>query len=236
MDPLAEKKPFLSAYVYCRNNPMVFIDPDGRDEFEVSSDGRSVKVADNTSKDIVYSLNKKGERINSREYDYNTINLSSAKEGKSNFYFLKVKGDDQAKNLFEFLTTPENFELKKGQNVEWSRILTGVAGEKGTNFLTTSQNRDKDAAAVYLFDNQLTGKNGYTIRGHDHNHPSNEPTPSGTGGFGGDIAVMKNWKKEGNVSPYSQFRIFTPGLSKKYNTYNEKTTAMLKEITITFKK
>lgn len=32
MDPLAEKKPWLSSYVYCRDNPVNMIDPDGRDE------------------------------------------------------------------------------------------------------------------------------------------------------------------------------------------------------------
>ena len=211
-----------------------YIDPDGRDIYEVSHRGRVVKTEESTEKDIVYSLNKKGEKVSSREYDYETIKLSSAKEGSDNYYIMAVKGDDQAQDLFEFLTTPENFGLNAGQNVEWGRTLTGEAGENGLNFLTTSQGRDSEKAGKYLFDNQL--KYGYTIRGHDHNHPTNDPTPSGTGGVGGDIAVMKEWKREGNVVSNAKFRIFTPGQSKKYHTYNENSTAVLQEIVVKAKR
>ena len=229
IDPV--KKQHESSYATFANNPMWFVDPLGADTFKISHNGRVVNAGASTGSDVVYSLNRKGDIVNSREYDYGTIELSSAKEGSDNFYIMKVRGDDQAKDLFEFVATPENFGLKAGQNVEWGRILTGEAGANGLNFLTTSQGLTSEKAGSYLFHNQL--KYGYTIRGHDHNHPPNDPTPSGTGGTGGDIAVMKDWKIKGNVSPYVLFRIFTPGLKTKYHPYDENSSAVLQEVIIT---
>lgn len=235
VDPLAAKYPHQSNYMYCSGNPIMRIDPDGRDEWEVSSRGKVKWVAENTEKDVFYSTDKKGNRISSVEFQYGTIeNLSSGKDNDINYQVLRVRGDEQGKELFEFLATPENFNLKAGQNVEWSRILTGEHGDKGLNFLTTSWETDREAGSYYLFKNQL--KYGYTIRGADHNHPTNEKTPSGTGGEGGDIAVMKKWKREGNVSPNAQFRIYTPGLSEKYHPYNEKSAYQLNVFTVTGKK
>jgi len=31
VDPLAEKNPNISSYVYCANNPVIFVDPDGKE-------------------------------------------------------------------------------------------------------------------------------------------------------------------------------------------------------------
>jgi hypothetical protein len=67
---------------------------------------------------------------------------------------------------------------------------------------------------------------------HDHNHPTNDPEPSGTGSKDGDIPYMKMMKRDGNVTSNAKFRIFTPGLSKKYHTYTEKSTRMLPEFIV----
>jgi hypothetical protein len=212
------------------------VDKNGKDDYEVSHNGRTVKVAENTESDNVYSLNKKGERVNCREYKYGTIQLSSAKKGKENYYIMKVKGDDQAKDLFEFLATPENYGLKAGQNVEWGRVIIGKAGVNGINFFMTSGEISNNGAFAYLFDKQL--KYGYTIRGLDHNHPDNNNRPSGTDGAQGDATTVGNIKANqlGNVTKDALFRIFTPGLQKKYHVYNENSVWELDPYVITFKR
>ena len=35
VDPMGEKHINRSPYNYCENNPMAFVDPDGRDEWEI---------------------------------------------------------------------------------------------------------------------------------------------------------------------------------------------------------
>jgi len=38
IDPLAEKHPFESSYVFVHNNPIMYVDPDGRDGIRVIDD------------------------------------------------------------------------------------------------------------------------------------------------------------------------------------------------------
>jgi hypothetical protein len=71
--PVFEKYPYINLYAYCMNNPVRFIDPESKDEYEIFPNGKTVKVADNSEKDIVYGLNKKGERANSKRNKCNNI-------------------------------------------------------------------------------------------------------------------------------------------------------------------
>ncbi len=41
VDPLSDKYPSMSAFMYCAGNPVVLVDPDGRDIWIVGSDGSS---------------------------------------------------------------------------------------------------------------------------------------------------------------------------------------------------
>lgn len=60
----------------------------------------------------------------------------------------------------------------KDEKVEYSLAQTGVAGDKGKNFITTSHERGKESGMGYLFQNQLVY--GYYIRELDHTHPASD--------------------------------------------------------------
>ena len=62
--------------------------------------------------------------------------------------------------------------------VEWNLTKTGLAGDRGLNFLTTSHDKDTDYGMTPLYRTQLYA--GYTLRNMIHNHPSGTAYPSGS--------------------------------------------------------
>jgi len=214
VDPLFEKNIDASPYSYCHGNPVKLIDPDGRDEYEVDGTGYVTKVLENKEKDVVYSVDKKGNRVNSIEFNQKIIDRSYSKKNSEgvDIHIIQMRGDDNATQFFEFLANPDNFgENREGKNVEWALTMTGEAGEKGLNFLTTSHNRKKEGGFTDLFNNRL--RHGYTIRKLIHNHPGNTPYPSGLDDRDADIGVANTVSKytKGNAS----FSIYVA----KSNTY-----------------
>lgn len=103
--------------------------------------------------------------------------------------------------LFEFFTD--------NTNVEWSHAMTGIAGDKGLNFITTGHDKDKEPGMTALINGQL--QYGYTAREFNHSHPQNTPYPSGISGFTGETGDVQ-WAGEvckifgNNV----KFNIYTP--------------------------
>ena len=85
-DPMSDKYPYQSDYVYCGNNPIKVIDPNGEDEWEIYPDGK-VLWKKQSEQHTLYAVNAKGERTgNSLTLKNRQIFDDLASSGKSSDY------------------------------------------------------------------------------------------------------------------------------------------------------
>ena len=108
--------------------------------------------------------------VASVSFDYGTIHSirDDKKDQNGNnveFTIFKVKGDDNAADLYNFMIDP------KTNNVEWAHVETGT-DKTEKNLIGNSHDKSGSGLGSYALNE------GYTIRDSDHNHPSGEPHPS----------------------------------------------------------
>ena len=147
---------------------MNLVDPDGRDVWEIDNNGRIVRRIEDKTQDSFYLVaqNEDGEyertytedEEGNKIYDcvsfaYGTIesqrSITFSPDGKSVDVYdvYSIRGDDNGKRLFEFLA--EN--VTNNSNVEIGHAMTGIEGDKGLNFVTTSHEIGKENGLAQLF-------------------------------------------------------------------------------------
>ena len=210
-DPMEMDYPWVSTYTHTKNNPLRYVDPDGNDEWDINEEGIVVKHTTTTKHDAFFITDKKGKRIDGKSlfFKYGTVEKATTQKNseKKLYDVYQIRGDNSSSKLFE--------HFAQNTSVEWSLMQTGVAGEKGLNFITTSHDHSEEAGMNDLFTRQL--KYGYTIRKHVHNHPENTPYPSGLDKKGiGDMLFVKQITNISKQSPV--FQIYLPQ-KRKYINY-----------------
>ena len=127
VDPMADKYPGVSPYVYCGNNPVRLVDKDGRDytDFLNSETGDCIHVDD--GKDQVVIINN---------YNYNAI----ARMGKTAYSDMS---SDQQSLYNEILNTGEKVDM----NSELGKTIRAVYAEMG-NVGSTQEDRNIVAASI----------------------------------------------------------------------------------------
>ena len=218
LDPLAEKYYPYTPYHYGANNPNLYYDINGMDIWYVSEGGYMRKIIDDKEVDEIIMVNENGEKILDANgiplaitFKYGTIESYRTQkiDGKNSFDVYQVRGDENAQAMFEFMSeyiTGSSTEVEMG----WAK--TGIEGNKGLNFITTSHTAKEEKGIGELYRGQLC--NGYVVRELTHSHPIGD-------GVGNSDATMKaiimSYQFGSNL-PIPQFSIYYQP-EKKYLKY-----------------
>ncbi|MFV0291573.1 MAG: RHS repeat-associated core domain-containing protein [Mangrovibacterium sp.] len=219
VDPLAEKRSNMSPYNYCSWNPIVKIDPNGMDEWELDKKGNITNRIENKKHDSFHIMDNEGNRtVSTRNFDRGTVSAVrkptiNTTNGRRTLTTFEISGDENAKEIFEFLG--DNYTRASGKPIEWTHAKIGTE-KSGRNIIGTSHDESSTPVGHYL---RLTG---YTLREVNHNHPSGYNTPSWDQSNGaensrrGDVPAAKLYKEK---FPNVKLNIHTK--QHKYSPYDE---------------
>jgi hypothetical protein len=155
---LAGKYPGVGGMVYCVQSPLRYIDPTGEELYEFDENGYLLSKSGETgSKDQLQVKKSDGSTVTSKEFSNGAISTQTDKKGNQ---YYKIIGDDNGREMFEFLAD--------NSTVEWGHAQMGKGGEKGTNYLFTSHNKENVKIVI----------GGDYLRVFNHNHPSGDHKPS----------------------------------------------------------
>ncbi len=170
VDPMAGKYPHQSNFVYCSNNPIKVVDPNGEDEWEVNQSGY-IRHIRNDKPNRLYAVYGYGkERWGKRKSDVEPLNVDESimetmdNRGK---YTTFSAQNNRAKmdELFNFFAD--------NTDVEWTQLGIHDKCENKYDFLSTSHvNIHSDLPLTYKAMVHANAKNG-TLDTFKHSHPNN---------------------------------------------------------------
>ena len=128
VDPMSDKYPSMSPYNYCANNPVILVDPDGRD-YETVIDEIAWTI---TIKAVYYTKNSNRERLK------DAISVWNGQSGK--YEVVVGEGDNKKKYTVNFELTIADGDFKT--DTEASAAIPNQ--RKNSNFFEVDDNMDSD--------------------------------------------------------------------------------------------
>jgi len=215
IDPMCEKYPWLSPYLYCANNPVNLVDKDGKDIWELDELGNILNSHPFDQFDNIIVRNNNGNIKKSWVEKYGSIKNQSSLiySSETPYIWFESAESEVSKSLFEFLA--------ENTTVEWSRIEVKTDNENSLNYISTSHNSKSEAGGTDIINSKL---NNSFILECDHSHPNDIRLPSGLLWHPknkGDIQFA-DWVNSLNKGT-ATFKIYLPG-KKEYIEYNAYST------------
>ena len=156
VDPMSDKYAYQSGYVYCGNNPIKVVDPNGEDEWELYPDGK-VLWKRQSEQHTLYAVNSKGERTgNSLTLKNRQIFDDLASSGKSSNYSNShaVGGEntqDDMLNVFKFAADNSTVEWRVDRFRDNGNSSYAVGTVHKTNYAPTAEELGHSSSSVIAF-------------------------------------------------------------------------------------
>ena len=138
VDPMSDKYPSMSPYNYCANNPVILVDPDGRDCYEIfiNEKGKAqINVERNNDENNTYTfINANGDRIDLGTYEKNSKGM--VKLDKSTEFYMQALYS-QGNNYLDgdaaagFLAAAYNFKQETGDKVKINQLMSADGVHSG---------------------------------------------------------------------------------------------------------
>ena len=164
-DVHAGNYPWLSPWVFCNANPIKYVDPTGKDIFEMDRMGNVIERIKTEDYDMLRIVTEDLTYKESAQMPSGTIQEQWNDGSEVNNDYMRIIGDDNGKEIFQFLAD--------NTDVEYSHVQSGEDPDQSFNYVSTSHLVDGDCSGANIIDSLL--KKGITIRSHIHNHPNLNP-------------------------------------------------------------
>ena len=229
---MSDKYAYQSGYVYCGNNPLRVVDPNGKDEWEINKQGKIYWLRKSDTHRL-YALDKNNKRTG----DYITVNDRSSLDDltidrKDYDGHYSVCNKEDAFKIFKF--GADNCD------VEWA-----VAGYRktdgGLKYVVGTANENPDVlytGAVYSFHN-IKGFNKYDLSFEIHSHFGPNATQGASEGFSGTdmgsvISTYNDYVSKGLPTQmgkgFPRFYVYTANTHILFNYTPWKSSVFIRKI------
>ncbi len=176
VDPMAEKYIYQSSYIYCSNNPLNRIDPDGMDEWEINNKGK-VKWIKESEKHTLYVIDDEGKRTGNSVTvkDRKILDQLTKKRTDFNGKYAITTNKKDAFKVFKFAAD--------NTDVEWG--IDGYRTSEDNEYVVRTSHSE-DAVTMST---SLSKYNEFDQIFNIHSHPAVDGTKGGSKCtvFGGDM-------------------------------------------------